>query len=166
MSMQLQQVCYGPTQHTLQTLEHSRFGLVTFGNQSKYARGKPSQPAAHHLAYIPLLPEMLQDEYMAIFGDAASAPTMAHLKHELMHPIWELLLDVKFMDAYEHGIVLKCADGAIWRIYRCFFTYAADYPEKVLLSTIQYLANRPCSLRIHCLSEHGDPRSTVVDVLG
>jgi len=28
-------------------------GYIFFGNQSKYARGKPSQFAAHHLAYIP-----------------------------------------------------------------------------------------------------------------
>ena len=28
-------------------------GYLFFGNQSKYARGKPSQFAAHHLAYIP-----------------------------------------------------------------------------------------------------------------
>ena len=57
---------------------------------------------------------MLQDEYMAIFGHAASAPTMTHLKHELMHAIWELLLDNKFIEAYEHGIVVKCADSVIW----------------------------------------------------
>ncbi|KAF8815986.1 hypothetical protein BYT27DRAFT_7185715 [Phlegmacium glaucopus] len=78
-------------------------GYIFFGNQSKYACGKPSQFAAHHLAYIP-----------------------------------------SFIDAYEHGIVFKCADGVIRRIYPCFFTYAADYPEKVLLSTIRYLANCPC----------------------
>ena len=34
-----------------------------------------------------------------------------HLKHELIYAIWELLLDVEFMEAYEHDIVVKCADG-------------------------------------------------------
>ena len=34
-----------------------------------------------------------------------------HLKHELIHAIWELLLDDEFMEAYKHGIVVKCADG-------------------------------------------------------
>jgi hypothetical protein len=70
---------------------------------------------------------------MAIFGQAASGPTMTHLKRELMHAIWELLLDDEFMHAYEHGIVLKCADGVIRRIYPRFFTYAADYPEKYMI---------------------------------
>ncbi len=79
------------------------------------------------------LPETLQDEYMAIFGEAASAPTMTHLRRELMHAVWDLLLDVEFMHAYEHGIVLKCADGVTRRIYPRFFTYAADYPEKCVI---------------------------------
>jgi Plavaka transposase len=97
---------------------------------------------------------------MAVFGEAASAPTMTHLKRELMHAVWDLLLDNEFTQAYEHGIVLKCADGVIRRIYPRIFTYSADYPEKyvighyrnelltistrVLLTTIRYLANRPC----------------------
>ena len=67
---------------------------------------------------------------MAIFGDAASATTITHLKRELMHAIWELLLDPEFMHAYEHGIVLQCADGITRRIFPRFFTYSADYPEK------------------------------------
>ena len=71
---------------------------------------------------------------MAIFDEAASAPTITHLKCELMHAIWELLLDDQFMHAYEHGIVLKCADGVIRRIYPRFFTYSADYPEKYMIS--------------------------------
>jgi hypothetical protein len=79
------------------------------------------------------LPETLQDEYTAIFGHAASAPTMTHLKRELMHAVWELLLDDEFMEAYEHGIVVKCADGVIQRIYPRFFTYSADYPEKYVI---------------------------------
>lgn len=79
------------------------------------------------------LPETLQDEYMAIFGEAASASTMTHLRRELMHAVWDLLLDTEFMHAYEHGIVLKCADGITRRIYPRFFIYAADYPEKYVI---------------------------------
>jgi hypothetical protein len=55
---------------------------------------------------------------------------MTHLKRELIHAIYELLLDEEFMHAYEHGIVVKCADGIMRRIFPRFFTYAADYPEK------------------------------------
>ncbi len=62
-----------------------------------------------------------------------------------MHAIWEqLLLDEDFMHAYEHGIVIKFADGISRRVFPRIFTYSADYPEKVLLATIRYLATCPC----------------------
>ena len=67
---------------------------------------------------------------MAAFGEAASATTVTHLKRELFHAIWELLLDQEFLHAYEHGIILKCADGVVRRIFPRIFTYSADYPEK------------------------------------
>jgi hypothetical protein len=66
----------------------------------------------------------------AFDGLAASAATITHLKRELMHAAWLLLLDPEFMHAYEHGIVMECADGIIRRIFPRFFTYSADYPEK------------------------------------
>ena len=65
-----------------------------------------------------------------MFGRPASANTITHLKRELLHKIWDLLLDPQFLHAYEHGIVLKCADGITRRIFPRFFTYSADYPEK------------------------------------
>jgi Plavaka transposase len=118
-----------------------------FGNQSKYSRARPSDFAAHHIAYIPSvcilsfnfgyliyflkLPEDFQDTYMKEFdGLAASATTITHLKCELVQKVWELLLDHEFMAAYELGIVITCADGVTRQIYPRFFTYSADYPEK------------------------------------
>ncbi|KAH9478019.1 hypothetical protein JR316_0010254 [Psilocybe cubensis] len=102
-----------------------------FGNQSQYFRAKPKNFAAHHVAYIPSLPNFLQDIYMKAFnGLAASAATITHLKRELIQAIWLLLLDPEFMHAYEHGIVIKCSDGIVRRIFPRFFTYSADYPEK------------------------------------
>jgi hypothetical protein len=47
-----------------------------------------------------------------------------------MHEIWRSLLDDEFVHAYEHGIVLRCADGVQRRVYPRIFTYSADYPEK------------------------------------
>lgn len=47
-----------------------------------------------------------------------------------MHEVWRVLLDKDFLDAYKHGIVLKCADGVLRRVYPRIFTYSADYPEK------------------------------------
>lgn len=57
---------------------------------------------------------------MAAFGEAASAATVTHLKRDLFHAIWELLLNPEFLHAYEHGIVLKCADGIFRRIFHVF----------------------------------------------
>jgi hypothetical protein len=66
-----------------------------------------------------------------------SAPTQSqrsalktHCRRELMHEIWRLLLDDEFLHAYEHGIVLTCADGVQRRIYPRIFTYSADFQEK------------------------------------
>ncbi|TCD64617.1 hypothetical protein EIP91_003851 [Steccherinum ochraceum] len=115
-----------------------------FGNQTKYERCKPSSNAAHHVAYIPSLPDTFQDIYSQIFGFAATADTIRHCKRELMHAIWLLLLDDEFMAAYEHGIVLRFADGICRRVFPRIFTYSADYPEKVLLAAIRYLAKCPC----------------------
>ncbi|PSR72539.1 hypothetical protein PHLCEN_2v11592 [Hermanssonia centrifuga] len=51
-------------------------------------------------------------------------------KNQLMHAVWLLLLDDKFMEAYEHGIRVNCADGIIQQLFPRFFTYSADYPER------------------------------------
>jgi len=47
-----------------------------------------------------------------------------------MHQVWSILLDDEFLEAYQHGIVLKCADGILRRVYPRIFTYSADYQEK------------------------------------
>ena len=46
-----------------------------------------------------------------------------------MQAIWTLLLDDKFMDAYTNGIVVRCKDGVVRRVFPRFFN-SADYPEK------------------------------------
>ena len=47
-----------------------------------------------------------------------------------MQQIWLLLLDKDFMDAYTNGILVRCADGVLRRIFPRIFVYCADYPEK------------------------------------
>ena len=119
-----------------------------FANLSKYVRGKPTSFAGHHLAYIPSvsdrnhsvlvyllrilnqLPAMIQDVYQRIFGKPATGAVLTHLKRELIHAIWDLLIDDRFMDAYNNGIVVKFFDGILRRIFPRFYTYSADYPEK------------------------------------
>ena len=61
-----------------------------------------------------------------------------HLKCKFVHAIWELLLDDELMEAYEHGIVVKYADGIFHWLYPQFFIYGADYPEKCILTLIDY----------------------------
>lgn len=55
---------------------------------------------------------------------------LAHLRRELMHEVWGKLLDDEFVHAWEHGKVIKCADGITRRVYPRIATYSADYPEK------------------------------------
>ncbi|KAJ7666669.1 hypothetical protein DFH06DRAFT_1184435 [Mycena polygramma] len=69
---------------------------------------------------------------------------LAHLKRELMHGIWDLLLSPEFIHAYINGVVVKCYDGVERLIFPRFLTYGADYPEKVLLATIKYFGGCPC----------------------
>lgn len=53
-----------------------------------------------------------------------------HCRRELFHACWEILLDEEFLSAYHHGIILKCADGVMRRVFPRIFMYSADYPEK------------------------------------
>ncbi|KAK7042827.1 GLOBIN domain-containing protein [Favolaschia claudopus] len=115
-----------------------------FGNLSKYTRARPSANAGFHQAYFPSLPDSLKDFYREKFGVAVSADVWAHLKRELMHGIWDLLLCPEFIHAYVNGIVIKCYDGVERLVFPRFFTYGADYPEKVLLATIKYFGGCPC----------------------
>ncbi|KAI0038029.1 hypothetical protein FA95DRAFT_1478129, partial [Auriscalpium vulgare] len=132
-----------------------------FGSQSKYTRAKPSSHACHHLAYIPTLPKDFQDQYMKIYGDAAADNIFTHCKRELMHGVWDHLLDDDFMDAYRHGMVLLCDDGIHRRFFPRLFTYSADYPEKVLLACIRNLGRCPCP---RCYVEKVDiPKVTSAD---
>ncbi|KXN87998.1 hypothetical protein AN958_07810 [Leucoagaricus sp. SymC.cos] len=83
-----------------------------FGNQLKYDRARPTSFVAHHLAYIPTLPQVFSDWYHRISNNAsASHNLLTHMKRELMQAIWLLLLDDEFRIAYIYGIVVKCADG-------------------------------------------------------
>ncbi|KAK7680031.1 hypothetical protein QCA50_016977 [Cerrena zonata] len=115
-----------------------------FGNQSKYTRARPSSGSCHHLAYIPKLPDDFHDFYVHLTGDAPPAEVLTHCRREVMHGVWRTILDDDFLHAYEHGIVIRCADGILRRVYPRIFTYSADYPEKVLLATIRNLGKCPC----------------------
>ncbi|KAI1795334.1 hypothetical protein LXA43DRAFT_1090982 [Ganoderma leucocontextum] len=115
-----------------------------FGNLSKYIRGRPTEFAAQHLAYIPDLPDSIKDAYMKAYGQAPTADVLTFCKRELFNRIWLLLLDEAFMEIYEHGIKVMCGDGVVRRIFPRFFTYSADYPEKMLIAALKPLGRCLC----------------------
>ncbi|KAF7299351.1 hypothetical protein MIND_00884300 [Mycena indigotica] len=115
-----------------------------FGNHSKDVRCKPSSNTGFHQAYFTKLPDSIRDSYRAHYGCDMADDVYTHLKRELIHAIWQLLLSDDFMDAYDNGIKIKCWDGVVRLVFPRFFTYSADYPEKVLLSTIRSLGGCPC----------------------
>ncbi|KAI0076041.1 hypothetical protein K474DRAFT_1685008 [Panus rudis PR-1116 ss-1] len=81
---------------------------------------------------------------MKLTGAGPSADLLTHCRRELIHGVWRLLLDDEFLEAYRHGMVIRCADGILRCVYPRVFTYSADYPEKVLLTTIRNLGSCPC----------------------
>ncbi|KAJ7246854.1 hypothetical protein B0H12DRAFT_1203237 [Mycena haematopus] len=120
---------------------------LLFGNLSKYIRTMPNAGAEHHIAYIPSLPDSIQDEISQFHAKWATqkGEILTHCRRELMHAVWKhLLSDPEFIHAYTYGIVIKCSDGVERRVYPRLFTYSADYPEKVLLATIRDGGICPC----------------------
>ncbi|VDC05049.1 unnamed protein product [Peniophora sp. CBMAI 1063] len=116
-----------------------------FGNESKYRRASMRTHSCHHIAYLPKLPDAFFDWYETLAsGRKLSDELLTHLRSQLMHAIWALLLDEEFMDAYVNGIVIDCPDGKQRRVFPRLFTYSADYPEKVLLATIRNMGKCPC----------------------
>nr|GAT58250.1 predicted protein [Mycena chlorophos] len=115
-----------------------------FGNHSKAFRGRPTSNAGFHQAYFVKLPDTVRDAYREHYGKDMPDEVFTHLRRDLMHQIWELLLSDDFMDAYDNGIIIRCYDGLFRLVFPRFFIYGADYPEKVLLATLRSMGGRPC----------------------
>jgi hypothetical protein len=116
---------------------------LLFGNVSKYIRGQPNSGACQHLAYIPSLPDSFQDfatNFCSKWG-TQKTDLITHCRRELMHGVWKFLLDDDFIHAYKYGIVVKCVDGIERRVYPRFFTYSADYPEKLVIFFVPLQVN-------------------------
>ena len=69
---------------------------------------------------------------MNFFGKLATAAVLTHLRRELAHAIWRLLLNDDLMRAYTEGEAMKLSDDSeIMRaMFPRFLFYSADYPEK------------------------------------
>ncbi|KLO04861.1 hypothetical protein SCHPADRAFT_840114 [Schizopora paradoxa] len=82
-----------------------------------------------------------------------SAQLLAHLRRELFHGGWDILLDEEFLQAYCYGKLILCADGITRRVFPRIFIYSADYPEKCLIGTIRDMGDHPCP---RCLISKSD----------
>jgi Plavaka transposase len=105
---------------------------MLFGNLSKYIRCEPNSGATKHLAYLPQLPDSLQDQLKSFHHKWGTQQKviLTHCRRELMHAVWKFLLDDDFIHAHTYGMVVKSPDGIERRVYPHVLTYSADYPEK------------------------------------
>lgn len=55
---------------------------------------------------------------------------MTFCKRELFHAIWDIILSIAFLHAYQYGLAVLCADNIMRLLFPRIFTYSADYPEK------------------------------------
>ncbi len=85
---------------------------MLFGNLSKYVRCQPDSGATKHVAYIPTLPDSLQDQLKAFHEkwNTQQKDILTHCWRELIHGIWKFLLDDDFQHAYKYGIVVQGQD--------------------------------------------------------
>ncbi|KIL64222.1 hypothetical protein M378DRAFT_78641, partial [Amanita muscaria Koide BX008] len=90
------------------------------------------------------LSDKIQDFCEERFGKPATSHVLTHLRRELVHEVWKILLDEEFTKAYTDGFDVEFADGKVRRVFPRIFTYSADYPEKVLLASIKQLGKCPC----------------------
>ena len=71
------------------------------------------------------------EAYCNEFGWAPTAGVLAHLKWELVHAIYRLVLgNEHFQEAYRSGIDLECADTVVRRFILQYFSHSCDYVEK------------------------------------
>lgn len=112
------------------------------------------------------MPDEIQELIRRALGKAPSRALLTHCRRELFNAAQMVLLsDPEFQHAYKNGIVVKCADGVVRRLFPRIFTYSADYPEKwipcpaiawcetnlvsrVLIATIPDQGKCPC---VRCL---------------
>ena len=55
---------------------------------------------------------------------------LTHCRRELMQAVLAILFGSEFQIACQNGILVKCADMILRRLFPRIFTWSADYPEK------------------------------------
>jgi hypothetical protein len=77
------------------------------------------------------IPDEIQEVIQRALKKTPSRALLTHCRRELFHAAQMVLLnDPEFQHAYKNGIVVKCIDGIVRRLFLRIFTYSADYPEK------------------------------------
>ncbi|KIJ50055.1 hypothetical protein M422DRAFT_160141, partial [Sphaerobolus stellatus SS14] len=94
-----------------------------FGNQSKWIRCKPTAHAAHHVAYLPTLPDSIIEFIRTHVSAGAADALKTHCRRELFHAALKVLLDEDFLEAWKHGIIVDCLDGIRRRLFPRIFTW-------------------------------------------
>ncbi|KAG2737572.1 hypothetical protein P692DRAFT_201672840, partial [Suillus brevipes Sb2] len=117
-----------------------------FGNLTKYVRSSPRSGACHLVGFLPSLPDSVKDTLSKLsrISKTGMASLHTHCRRELFHACWSILLDEEFVHVYRHGIVLKCPDGVLRRVFPRILTYSADYPEKALIAAIKDMGSCAC----------------------
>ena len=87
-----------------------------------------SPSLGHSVADHPFrqVPDNLKKAYIDHFGRTPTDEMLQFCKPKLFQKIWLLLLDVDFMEAYEHSFVIEYADGVKRHLFPRIFTYSAD----------------------------------------
>lgn len=108
------------------------------------------------------LPSTVQDAYKQHFGRVASADVLTFLRRELIHAVLTLVLfQPEFLEAYKDGILFRCTDNVVRRLFPRIMMYSADYPERharflillktiscssrMLIATLRNLGQYPCA---------------------
>ena len=59
----------------------------------------------------------------------------------MFHEQWKTILDDEFMEAFLHGIVIRCIDAITRRFYPRLFIYSSDYPEKCVCTYLGLISS-------------------------
>ncbi|EGN92220.1 hypothetical protein SERLA73DRAFT_127673 [Serpula lacrymans var. lacrymans S7.3] len=115
------------------------------GNESKYQQSRPHSYLCHNIAYFKVLPDSFKDFTTGFAGQkGTNSNFFSHCNCEFTHAQWDILLDNDIIEACKHGIIVECFDRIQHRFYIQFFTYSANYPEKILLLCLRNLGQCPC----------------------
>jgi len=88
---------------------------------------------------------------------------LTFFRRDLVHGVWQILLDDEVKEASRIGILIECSDKIVRRVFPRILSVSADYKERcvlpflirrvklilaarVTLASIQFLGQQPCPL--------------------